>query len=155
MTIIFGESSSGKSREALDLIKNGKKIVYFSLDLDKSIATKVKDDSRIEFVSLRYWPIMADLERELAIQTRFGSNKLTHIVVDPINYIKNGNLSPEKSIASIISDLRYIEEVYGAKVIAIFNTLVNIEKTSDRIIECITNSGVKMIETKLRKKIKV
>ena len=78
MTIIFGESSSGKSLLSLKMIKNITGVIYLSLDCDKSIESKLKN-SNIKFLPVQYWPNMLDIEREIIIQNRNYKTKTENL----------------------------------------------------------------------------
>lgn len=135
MTIIFGDSSSGKSSMALGLVKKSPKVIYFSLDGDKSLEDKIKTKDNIDYKFIES-PFIIDIEMEI-IQMGVLKNNITHIVIDTINFIKKSKVG---NLQETISSLDYIESTYNVKVIAIFNTLRNIDKTTELILKYGENS---------------
>jgi len=139
MTIIFGENQTGKTSLALEMVRKAPKVIYFTLDSDKSLKEKVDNvRTNIELKSIDN-PFIIDIEMEI-IQNGGLKNDITHLIVDPINFIRQSNVdyfSTEKSnnLKNIISSLEYIESTYNLKVIAIFNTLRNVDKTRESIME--------------------
>lgn len=154
MTIIFGESSSGKSTLALEMIKRVPKAIYFALDNDKSLQDKIDTIKNDISVRVLEDPFIIDLEMEI-LQNGGLKNDITHIVVDPINFIRHSNvyLGTEKvdNLKNVISSLEYIESTYNIKVIAIFTVLRNIDKLRRDIMEY--GNSHSLIATK-KKKIK-
>lgn len=137
MKIIVGETESGKSSLALELVKKAPKSIYFSLDNDKSLKNKVdsiKCDVDVKFIEN---PFMIDIEMEI-IQNGGLKNNITHIVVDTINFIKSADVYDDKKvnhIKNIISGLEYIELTYNVKVIAVFTSLKMIDNSKKEIME--------------------
>lgn len=139
MTIIFGESQSGKTSLALQMIKRSPRAIYITLDSDKSLIEKVdKAKNNIELKPIDN-PFIIDIEMEI-LQNGGLKNNITHLIIDPINHIRQSNVDYFKTekvdnLKNIISSLEYIELTYNIKVIAIYNVLRNVDKTRSDIME--------------------
>jgi adenosyl cobinamide kinase/adenosyl cobinamide phosphate guanylyltransferase len=142
MIIIFGDSLSGKSSMALGLVRDSSNVLYFALDRDKSLERKIKIKDNIQFKFIED-PFMIDIEMEIKKNGGLKSN-ITHIVIDTINFIKKSD-TKVNYLKETISSLEYIESTYNIKVIAVFNTLRNIDKTTELILKY--GENIQLIKT--------
>ena len=150
MTIIFGESSSGKSTAALELITDKNSCLYFSLDGDKRIESKAKNFKNIYIKSIKLFPRQLDINIEIMHRNR--GSRLTHIIVDPINYLlyslqsaSTEFTSSEESIRKVVDEFTYIENSYDIEPILVFNILKKVEMPLDKIFS--NFPGIKIIKT--------
>lgn len=159
MTIIFGESQSGKTSLALEMVKKSPRAIYITLDSDKSLIEKVdKIKNNIELKPIDN-PFIIDIEMEI-LQNGGLKNNITHLIIDPINHIRQSNVDYFKTekvdnLKNIISSLEYIELTYNIKVIAIYNVLRNVDKTRSDIMEYgKTHSLIATTKKKIKRKVK-
>jgi hypothetical protein len=145
MIVIHGESRSGKSKKALSLIDKDKKTVYFALDFDKNIKSLEIQNKNLQVTAYPKGSFLVDLEYEILNHGGLLKNKLSYVVIDTINFLKDD----KKNLPKFLSKLKRIEKEYNKfEIIAVINTLHHFElKNDDKIIE-----GVNFIETKKKKK---
>jgi hypothetical protein len=145
MIVIHGESRSGKSKKALSLIDKDKKTVYFALDFDKNIKSLEIQNKNLQVTAYPKGSFLVDLEYEILNHGGLCKNKLSYVVIDTINFLKDD----KKNLPKFLSRLKRLEKEYNKfEIIAVINTLHHFElKNDDKIIE-----GVKFIETKKKKK---
>jgi hypothetical protein len=145
MIVIHGESRSGKSKKALSLIEKDKKTVYFALDFDKNIKRLEYDNKNLQVTAYPKGSFLVDLEYEILNHGGLFKNRLSYVVIDTINFLKDD----KKNLPKFLSKLKRIEVEYNKfEIIAVVNTLHHFElDSSDKIVE-----GVKFIETKKKKK---
>jgi hypothetical protein len=141
MVVIHGESNSGKSRKALSLIDISKKTVYFALDFDKNIKSLELNNKNLQVTAYPRGSFLIDLEYEILNHGGLFKNKLSYVVIDTINFLKDD----KKNLPKLLSSLKRLEEEYNKfEIIAVINTLHHFDLKHDvKIIE-----GVKFIETK-------
>lgn len=119
MVIIHGETSSGKSNLALSLLNKSEKTLYFALDFDKRIKSLELNNKNIQVTAFPRGTYLADIEYEILNHGGLFQNRLSYVVIDPINFIKNENSIPE-----IILKLLKLEKEYNKfKLIVVINTL--------------------------------
>jgi ABC-type dipeptide/oligopeptide/nickel transport system ATPase component len=149
MTIVFGESSSGKSTTALELIDYKDNCLYFSFDGDKQIESKAKNYKNIDLIYIKSFPRQLDINIEIIHKNR--KSKLTHIIIDPINYLLYSLQNTEdfssagEVIKKVMDEFLYIENSYRIEPILVFNTLKKVETPLDKIFS--NFPGIKMIKT--------
>jgi hypothetical protein len=145
MVVIHGESQSGKSKKALSLIDMSKKTVYFALDFDKNIKSLELNNKNLQVTAYPKGSFLVDLEYEILNHGGLFKNKLSYVVIDTINFLKDD----KKNLPKLLSRLKRLEKEYNKfEIIAVINTLHHFElKSDDKIVE-----GVKFIETKKKKK---
>lgn len=145
MVVIHGESQSGKSKKALSLIDMSKKTVYFALDFDKNIKSLELNNKNLQVTAYPKGSFLVDLEYEILNHGGLFKNKLSYVVIDTINFLKDD----KKNLPKLLSRLKRLEKEYNKfEIIAVINTLHHFELKDDiKIIE-----GVKFIETKKKKK---
>ena len=145
MVVIHGESQSGKSKKALSLIDMSKKTVYFALDFDKNIKSLELNNKNLQVTAYPKGSFLVDLEYEILNHGGLFKNKLSYVVIDTINFLKDD----KKNLPKFLSRLKRLEKEYNKfEIIAVINTLHHFElENSVKIIE-----GVKFIETKKKKK---
>jgi hypothetical protein len=146
MVIIHGESQSGKSRKVLSLIDQTKKCLYFALDFDKNIKSLELNKKNLQVTAYPKGSFLVDLEYEILNHGGLFKNRLSYVVIDTINFLKDDD---KKNLPKLLSRLKRIEKEYNKfEIIAVINTLHHFELKNDvQIIE-----GVKFIETKKKKK---
>lgn len=145
MIVIHGESQSGKSRKAISLLDSSKKSVYFALDFDKNIKKLEISNKNLQVTAYPKGSFLIDLEYEILNHGGLYKNKLSYVIIDTINFLKDD----KKNLPKLLSRLKRIEKEYNKfEIIAVINTLRHFELDSNsKNIE-----GIKFIETK--KKIK-
>ena len=145
MIVIHGESRSGKSKKALSLIDKDKKTVYFALDFDKNIKSLEMQNKNLQVTAYPKGSFLVDLEYEILNHGGLLKNKLSYVVIDTINFLKDD----KKNLPKFLSKLKRIEKEYNKfEIIAVVNTLHHFElKNEDKIVE-----GIKFIESKKKKK---
>jgi hypothetical protein len=144
MVVIHGESSSGKSKKALSLIDPTKKCLYFALDFDKNIKKLELGNKNLQVTAYPRGSFLVDLEYEILNHGGLFKNKLSYVVIDTINFLKDD----KKNLLKFLSRLKRIEKEYNKfEIIAVVNKLHHFELSNDfQIVE-----GVKFIETKKKK----
>ena len=145
MVVIHGESQSGKSKKVLSLIDQTKKCLYFALDFDKNIKSLELNNKNLQVTAYPKGSFLVDLEYEILNHGGLFKNKLSYVVIDTINFLKDD----KKNLPKFLSRLKRLEKEYNKfEIIAVINTLHHFElENSVKIIE-----GVKFIETKKKKK---
>jgi hypothetical protein len=145
MVVIHGESSSGKSSKVLSLIDQSKKCLYFALDFDKNIKNLELENKNLQVTAYPKGSFLVDLEYEILNHGGLFKNRLSYVVIDTINFLKD----EKKDLSKLLSRLKRLEKEYNKfEIIAVINTLHHFELKNDvQIIE-----GVKFIETKKKKK---
>jgi hypothetical protein len=121
MTIIYGDTETGKSTVATSLIRNKKNSLYLILDKDVSIMNRLKRD-KTEFCLMDNC-FLLDLKYRLLENGGLINNDLEYVVIDSINFIKDQKTYSEK--------IEYIDEMardFNIKIILVFNTLKNSDK---------------------------
>jgi len=120
MIVICGEYNSGKTYKVIDLLDFSKKILYFSLDLDKRIKEIELKLPNIRVEGFYRKPCLNDLESIILQYGGFLTNKLKTVVIDPINCIH----FDEKSIKYKLSKIKELENKYNNK----FEIIVTLNK---------------------------
>jgi adenosyl cobinamide kinase/adenosyl cobinamide phosphate guanylyltransferase len=148
MILIHGESRTGKSSTALNLLNKDGKSMYFALNFDKSIkkwATIKSVDIDVHYIN-REFNCDLEFDIEYAIFSK-GSHlwELEQVVIDPINVLIKRGIT----LNQIIEQLQYIEKQYSIEIIAVMNTsfyLDEILKLNDcKIIFCKKNNKIDKI----------
>jgi hypothetical protein len=141
MVVIHGESNSGKSKKALSLIDISKKTVYFALDFDKNIKSLELNNKNLQVTAYPRGSFLIDLEYEILNHGGLFKNKLSYVVIDTINFLKDD----KKNLPKLLNRLKRLEKEYNKfEIIAVINTLHHFDLKDDiKIIE-----GVRFIETK-------
>lgn len=144
MVVIHGESNSGKSKKALSLLDMSKKCLYFALDFDKSIKILELKNKNLQVTAFRD-SFLVDLEFEILNHGGLFQNRLSYVVIDPLNLVRKYE---DENLLDIFKRLKKIEEDYKMiNFIIVLNTLHHFELTDDiKNIE-----GIDFIESKKRK----
>ena len=130
--------ASGKSKLAVDLIKNKKNSLYLTLDNDFSLIKELKK-SKIEYNLMKNCLLM-DLKYRVLERGGLLNNDLEYVVVDSINKI-----SDKKSYNFKIKYLLEVEKDFNIKIISTINVL----KINKNLLDDIKNiDNVKLIEVK-------
>lgn len=144
MTIIHGNSETGKSTIARILLRNKKNSLYLILDNDTSIINHLKKD-KIDFYLMDNCFLM-DIKYRLLERGGLINNDLEYVVIDSINFIRDKKKYKEK--------IKYIEEMandFNIQIILVINTI----KTSKKIeaildsLECHKKIDVKKINQQM------
>ena len=123
MIIIHGDSKSGKSNLALSLIDKSKKTLYFALDFDKRIKSLELNNKNIQVTAFPRGTFLTDIEFEILNHGGLFQNKLSYVVIDTINFLKD-----KKSFEEIIKNCLNIEKEYNKfEVILVLNTLYHFD----------------------------
>lgn len=124
MIIIYGESETGKSSLAIDLIKDKENSLYILLDRDMVSIKKLKEN-KIDFSIMNNCFLM-DLKYRLLESGGLINNSLEYVVIDSINLIRDKKTYSEK-----IAYLDEMAEAFGVKIALVLNVL----KDRDKIIK--------------------
>jgi hypothetical protein len=145
MVVIHGESNSGKSSKALSLIDLSKKCLYFALDFDKSIKSLELKNKNLEVTAFKN-SFLVDLEFEILSHGGLFQNKLSYVVIDPLNLVCHYD---GETLINMLDRLAKIEKDYKKiKFISVLNTLHHFELGENvKSIE-----GIEFIETKKKEK---
>jgi hypothetical protein len=128
MIVIHGESRSGKSKKALSLIDKDKKTVYFALDFDKNIKSLEIQNKNLQVTAYPKGSFLVDLEYEILNHGGLCKNKLSYVVIDTINFLKDD----KKNLPKFLSRLKRLEKEYNKfEIIAVINTLHHFELKND------------------------
>jgi hypothetical protein len=145
MVVIYGESNSGKSTKAIKLLDPSKKCLYFALDFDKNIKKLELTNRNIQVTAYHKSSFLIDLEFEILNHGGLYGNKLSYVVIDPINFL---NDNKRKGLFELLIDLIRIEREYNKfELIIVVNTLHHFEM-SKKIKRL---PGIKFIESKKKK----
>jgi hypothetical protein len=145
MVVIYGESNSGKSTKAIKLLDPSKKCLYFALDFDKNIKKLELTNKNIQVTAYHKSSFLIDLEFEILNHGGLYGNKLSYVVIDPINFL---NDNKRKGLFELLIDLIRIEREYNKfELIIVVNTLHHFEM-SKKIKRL---PGIKFIESKKKK----
>jgi|694.fasta_scaffold81510_3 ABC-type oligopeptide transport system ATPase subunit len=145
MVVIYGESNSGKSTKAIKLLDPSKKSLYFALDFDKNIKKLELLNKNIQVTAYHRSSFLIDLEFEILNHGGLYGNKLSYVVIDPINFLVDNN---KKGLAELLIDLIRLEKEYNKfELIVVVNTLHHFEM-SDKIKKL---PRIKFIESKKKK----
>lgn len=145
MVVIYGESNSGKSTKAIKLLDPSKKSLYFALDFDKNIKKLELLNKNIQVTTYHKNSFLIDLEYEILNHGGLYHNKLSYVVIDPINFLVDNN---KKGLAELLIDLIRLEKEYNKfELIVVVNTLHHFEM-SDKIKKL---PRIKFIESKKKK----
>jgi ABC-type oligopeptide transport system ATPase subunit len=145
MVVIYGESNSGKSTKAIKLLDPSKKSLYFALDFDKNIKKLELLNKNIQVTAYHRSSFLIDLEFEILNHGGLYGNKLSYVVIDPINFLVDNN---KKGLAELLIDLIRLEKEYNKfELIVVVNTLHHFEM-SDKIKKL---PKIKFIESKKKK----
>ena len=145
MVVIYGESNSGKSTKAIKLLDPSKKCLYFALDFDKNIKKLELTNKNIQVTAYHKSSFLIDLEFEILNHGGLYGNKLSYVVIDPINFL---NDNKRKGLFELLIDLIRIEREYNKfELIIVVNTLHHFEM-SKKIKRL---PGIKFIESKKKR----
>jgi ABC-type oligopeptide transport system ATPase subunit len=145
MVVIYGESNSGKSTKAIKLLDPSKKSLYFALDFDKNIKKLELLNKNIQVTAYHRSSFLIDLEFEILNHGGLYGNKLSYVVIDPINFLVDNK---KKGLVELLIDLIRLEKEYNKfELIVVVNTLHHFEM-SDKIKKL---PGIKFIESKKKK----
>lgn len=135
MTIIYGESGTGKSSLAISQLINKKNSLYLSLDKDNTVIKELKKNN-IDFSIMNNCHLL-DIKYRLLENGGLINNSLEYVVIDSINFIKDEKKYSDK--------IKYIDEIakdLNIKIVLIFNILKNMDKMK-RFVDAI--EGYKMV----------
>lgn len=145
MVVIYGESNSGKSTKAIKLLDPSKKSLYFALDFDKNIKKLELLNKNIQVTAYHRSSFLIDLEFEILNHGGLYGNKLSYVVIDPINFLVDNK---KKGLVELLIDLIRLEKEYNKfELIVVVNTLHHFEM-SDKIKKL---PRIKFIESKKKK----
>jgi hypothetical protein len=140
MIVLYGEMSSGKSKLALDLVKNNSKSLYLTLDNDFSLIKKLKE-LKVDYTLMKNCLLM-DIKYRVLERGGLLNNDLDFVVIDSLNKI-----SDQKDYEFKIKYLLDVEKDFKIKIISTMNIL----KNTNSIFKSIDNiEGVRFIP--IRKK---
>ena len=134
MIIVWGESETGKSSFAINLIKEKKNSLYILLDKDVAAMNKLKEN-KIDFSIMNNCFLM-DLKYRLLENGGLINNSLEYVVIDSINLIRDKKTYSEK-----IAYLDEMAEAFGVKIALVLNVL----KDRDKIIKSLYSESHKFI----------
>jgi Cdc6-like AAA superfamily ATPase len=145
MVVIYGESNSGKSTKAIKLLDPSKKSLYFALDFDKNIKKLELLNKNIQVTAYHRSSFLIDLEFEILNHGGLYNNKLSYVVIDPINFLVDNK---KKGLVELLIDLIRLEKEYNKfELIVVVNTLHHFEM-GEKIKRL---PGIKFIESKKKK----
>lgn len=145
MVVIYGESNSGKSTKAIKLLDPSKKCLYFALDFDKNIKNLEISNKNLQVTAYHKGSFLIDLEFEILNHGGLYNNKLSYVVIDPINFLTDNK---KKGLVELLIDLIRLEKEYNKfELIVVVNTLHHFEM-GEKIKRL---PGIKFIESKKRK----
>ena len=134
MIIVCGESETGKSSFAINLIKEKKNSLYILLDKDMATMNKLKEN-KVDFSIMNNCFLM-DLKYRLLESGGLINNSLEYVVIDSINLIRDKKPYSEK-----IEYLDEMAEAFGVKMALVLNVL----KDRDKIIKSLYSESHKFI----------
>lgn len=134
MIIVCGESETGKSSFAINLIKEKINSLYILLDKDSATMDKLKEN-KIDFSIMNNCFLM-DLKYKLLESGGLINNSLEYVVIDSINLIRDKKTYSEK-----IAYLDEMAEAFGIKIALVLNVL----KGRDKIIKSLYSESHKFI----------
>lgn len=134
MIIVWGESETGKSSFAINLIKEKKNSLYILLDKDMATMNKLKEN-KVDFSIMNNCFLM-DLKYRLLESGGLINNSLEYVVIDSINLIRDKKTYSEK-----IAYLDEMAEAFGVKIALVLNVL----KDRDKIIKSMYSESHKFI----------
>jgi predicted metallo-beta-lactamase superfamily hydrolase len=134
MIIVWGESETGKSSFAINLIKEKKNSLYILLDKDMATMNKLKEN-KVDFSIMNNCFLM-DLKYRLLESGGLINNSLEYVVIDSINLIRDKKTYSEK-----IEYLDEMAEAFGVKIALVLNVL----KDRDKIIKSMYSESHKFI----------
>jgi len=135
MTIIYGESGTGKSSLAISQLINKKNSLYLSLDKDVSVIKELKKN-KIDYSIMNNCHLL-DIKYRLLENGGLIKNNLEYVVIDSINFIKDKVKYSDK--------IKYIDAIgkdLNIRIVLIFNILENMDKMK-RFVDSI--EGYRMI----------
>jgi hypothetical protein len=145
MVVIYGESNSGKSTKAIKLLDSSKKSLYFALDFDKNIKNLEMLNKNLQVTAYHKGSFLIDLEFEILNHGGLYNNRLSYVVIDPINFLIDNK---KKGLVELLIDLIRLEKEYNKfELIVVVNTLHHFEM-SEKVKRL---PGIKFIESKKRK----
>ena len=145
MVVIYGKSNSGKSTKVIKFLDPSKKSLYFALDFDKNIKKLELSNKNIQVTAYHKGAFLIDLEFEILNHGGLYGNKLSYVIIDPINFLVD---SKKKSLVELLTDLIKLEKEYNKfELIVVVNTL-RYFKMSEKIKRL---QGIKFIESKKKK----
>lgn len=140
MIVLYGEMASGKSKLALDLVKNNSKSLYLTLDNDFSLIKKLKE-LKVDYTLMKNCLLM-DIKYRILERGGLLNNDLDFVVIDSLNKITD-----QKDYEFKIKYLLDVEKDFKIKIISTMNIL----KNTNSIFKSIDNiEGVRFIP--IRKK---
>jgi hypothetical protein len=145
MVVIYGESNSGKSTKVIKLLNPSKKSLYFALDFDKNIKKLEISNKNLQVTAYPKGSSLIDLEFEILNHGGLYGNKLSYVIIDPINFLIDNK---KKGLVELLINLIKLEKEYNKfELIVVVNTLHHFEM-SEKIKRL---SGIKFVESKKRK----
>jgi hypothetical protein len=145
MVVIYGESNSGKSTKVIKILDPSKKCLYFALDFDKNIKKLELSNKNIQVTAYPKGSFLVDLEYEILNHGGLYGNKLSYVVIDPINFLID---CKKKKLIELLIDLVELEKEYNKfELIVVVNTLRHF-RMSEKIKRL---PGIKFIESKKKK----
>jgi len=114
MTIISGESGSGKSELAIKFAKNMKNSIFLSLDRDFQSIKKMKELG-VDFTLMTYKSLL-DIKYRILERGGLMFNDLDYVLIDSLNLISDNKSYDEK-----IKYLLDVEKDFKLKIICTLN----------------------------------
>lgn len=128
MTIISGESGSGKSELAIKLAKKMNNSLYLSLEKDFRSIKRMKE-LEIDFTIMNYKSLL-DIKYRILEYGGLMFNNLDYVIIDSLNLISDNKSYDEK-----INYLLDVERDFKLKVVCILNKpkVIDIPFNVDRV----------------------
>jgi len=132
MTIISGETMSGKSELAINFAKNFKNCLYLSLDRDFRTIKKIKELG-IDYTNMNHKSLL-DIKYRILERGGLMFNDLDYVIIDSLNLITDTITYNEK-----IKYLLEVEDDFKLKIICTLNKpkLVDLNIKSDERVKII------------------
>lgn len=121
MVIVYGESSSGKSTKVLNMLDPDKKVLYFALDFDRRIKSLELRNPNLQVTAYpNRKTYLSDITSEILNHGGFYNNKLSFVVIDPINLLSDN----KKNLLEFILKIKELEKQFNKfEMIAVLNKL--------------------------------